>query len=236
MAKEYVAALEDKYNVQAKRIIELKDSLDGQTVLVNATYYATSAVSTGSRKELTKIRSMMKQLVYSVTSQAATVATLSTKINGSSSGGAGWNTDKKKARPSLHVCAYCKQELYHKDTNCLEMGSNKTKRYPGCKIIFTKEYDELGCFVSGVGVQNWITKLKLKIDVPLLKYYTPLTSQVEELAPTDTLCNLQVGKTQNPGFIRDNCRVRFTLLPQHTDKDSASWRRHPPRKKRARPK
>ena len=41
--------------------------------------------------------------------------------------------------------------------------------------------DELGCAVSGVGVQNWLTKINLKTDVPLENYYTPLNIQVEEL-------------------------------------------------------
>ena len=81
---------------------------------------------------------MMKQLAASVTSQVATVATLSTKIHGSGSG-AVWKTNKKKSRPGLHVCAHCKCEVYHRDGNVLELESNKAKRYPGWKSIFTKE-------------------------------------------------------------------------------------------------
>ena len=79
---------------------------------------------------------MMKQLSDSVTVQAATVATLSTKINGS---GAGWNTVRKKARPGLHVCVHCKREMYHKDANGLELDCNKAKRCPGRKSVFIKE-------------------------------------------------------------------------------------------------
>ena len=84
------------------------------------------------------MRAMMKQLAASVSAQAKTMATLYTKINGGG-GGAGWNTDKKKARPGLHVRAHCKREVYHKDANCLELDSKKAKRYPGWKIVFAKE-------------------------------------------------------------------------------------------------
>ena len=49
---------------------------------------------------------MMDQLAASVTAQAATVATLSTNINGGSSG-TGKTTDNNKSRPGLHVCAHC---------------------------------------------------------------------------------------------------------------------------------
>ena len=227
--------MEEKANLQAKHSIYLKASLDGQTVLTKTTDYAAITVSTGTIRELNKIRATMKQLAASVTSQASTVATLYTKTNGGSSGTI-MNIEKKKERPGLHVCAHCKRKVYHKYGNCLETEANIEMWYPGWKSVLTKEQDYLGCAVSGVGIHNGLTKLKLKTDVSLQNFYTPLTSQVEELAPTDTLCNLQVGKTQNPGFIRDNCRVRFTLLLQHTDKDISSWRRHPRRKKRARPK
>ena len=80
----------------------------------------------------------MKQLAASVTNQEARVETLSTKINGRSSG-AGKTIEKKKARPGLHVCAHCKREVYHKDRNCLELEANKANCYPGWKSVFTKE-------------------------------------------------------------------------------------------------
>ena len=67
----------------------------------------------------------------------------------------------------------------------------------------------MGCAGSGVGVQSWFNKLKLKPTVQLRNYYTPLTSQVEELELEEHLCNLQVTTTQFP-----ICQVRFTL-PQH---------------------
>ena len=62
----------------------------------------------------------------------------------------------------------------------------------------------MGCVVSGVGAHNWLTKLKLKTDVPLRNYYTPLTIKVEELIPTDKLCNVQVRTTLNPVTRRGN--------------------------------
>ena len=79
---------------------------------------------------MSKIKAMMNQLAAYVTAQAETVANLSTKmkVGGSSSGKI---IDKKKARPSLHVCAHCKRGVYHKDGNCLELEVNKAKRYPG---------------------------------------------------------------------------------------------------------
>ena len=135
---EYTAALEEKSNAQSKRIIDLDAIVYGQTVLTNTTDYAASAVSTGANKELTEIRSMMKPLAALVTAQAATVATLFTKINDSSSS-AGQNTDKKKANPGLHVCTHCKQELYHKDGNCLDLEANNVKHYPGWNSILNKE-------------------------------------------------------------------------------------------------
>ena len=60
------------------------------------------------------------------------MATLSTKMNGDSSG-AVKKIDKKKSRPGLHVCVHCKHKVYHKDRNCLELEANKEKPYPGCK-------------------------------------------------------------------------------------------------------
>ena len=59
---EYSVALEEKSNVQAKHILELEASVNGQTVLNDTTNYAVIAVSTGTNKELTKIRAMIKQL------------------------------------------------------------------------------------------------------------------------------------------------------------------------------
>ena len=66
------------------------------------------------------------------------MATLYTKTNRGSSG-AGKITDKKKARPGLHMYVHCKREVYHKDGNCLELDVNKAKLYPGWKSVFTKE-------------------------------------------------------------------------------------------------
>ena len=146
--------------------------MDVQTILANTTDYASSALSTGTNKELKKIQEIMKQLSASVTSQAATVATLSTKINGAGSG-ARRTTDKKNSRPSLHICAHYNQEVYHKDSNCLEMESNKRKHYLGWKSVFTEEYYELGRTVSGVGVQNWLTKFKLKNRCTFTKVLHP---------------------------------------------------------------
>ena len=101
--------------------------MDGQTILINTTEYAASAVDTGTNKELSDIKEMIKQLVASVTAQAETVATLSTTMNNGSSG-AVKKVDKKKARPGLHVCAQCKRKVYHKEGNCLELEANKAKR------------------------------------------------------------------------------------------------------------
>ena len=92
-----------------------------------------------------------------------------------------------------------------------------------------------------MGVQNWLTsKIKLDTDnVHLLNYYTPINTQVEEIEPTDRLCSLQVGITQNtsPDPAQDkveptgarggNLRVRFTIPPQHTDKDITACRQQP---------
>ena len=111
--------------------------MDGQTVLTDTTYYATNTLATGTNKELNEICVMMKQLEDSVTSQAATVANLSTKMNGCSSG-TRKITDKKKARSGLHMCTHCKWEVYHKDRNGLKLETNKANQYPGWKNFFTK--------------------------------------------------------------------------------------------------
>ena len=137
-AMDYAAALEEESNTQAELIIELEDSMDVQTVPTNTNDYVASAVATGTNKELSKIKAMMKQLVDSVIDQVATVATLSTNMNRGSSG-AGKTIDRKKARPGLQMCAHCKRKVYHKDGNCLELEANKAKRYPGWKRVFTKE-------------------------------------------------------------------------------------------------
>ena len=92
----------------------------------------------GNNKELIEIKAMMNQLTNSVTAQSATVATLNTKMNGVISG-AGKTIYKKKASPDLHVCVYCKRKLYQKGGNCLELVSNKAKRYPGWNSVFAKE-------------------------------------------------------------------------------------------------
>ena len=129
--------LEEKANAQAQIIIELEASMDGQTVLTKATDFAASAVLTGSNKDLTEIRTMINHLEASLISQAETLADLSTKTNSGSD--VSKNTNKKKARPNFHVCAYRKREVYHKETNCLDLDTNKAKRYPGWKSVFAKE-------------------------------------------------------------------------------------------------
>ena len=117
-AMAYTAALEEKAKAQAKRIVELKASMDSQTVLTEATNYEESAVTTGgASKDLKELMETTKQLAASVTNQAATLAALSTKTNSGSVGGGGENTENKKARPGLHVCAHCKREVYHKEIN-----------------------------------------------------------------------------------------------------------------------
>ena len=91
---EYYAALEEKINAQAERIIDLEGRVDGQTVLTSTTNYVASAVATGTNKEMNEIKAMIKQLAYSVTAQAEKVATLSTNMNGVSSSSRK-TTDKK---------------------------------------------------------------------------------------------------------------------------------------------
>ena len=59
---DYTAALEEKSNAKAERIIELEASVDGQTVLTNTTKYVASAVATGTNKELSEIKAIMKHL------------------------------------------------------------------------------------------------------------------------------------------------------------------------------
>ena len=69
---------------------------------------------------------MIKQLAASVTAQAATEETLSTKMNDGSSGSRK-TTDKNKERPGLHVLANCKHKVHQKDGNCLALEVNKAK-------------------------------------------------------------------------------------------------------------
>ena len=135
---DYAVAPKEKSNTQTERIIEIEAIVDGQTVLTNTNKYAASAVAKGTNKELSDIKAMLKQLADYVTAQATTVETLSIVMNGVSSG-AGKTIEKKKARPSLHVCAHCNQKVYHKDGNCLDWEANRAKRYPGWKSVFTKE-------------------------------------------------------------------------------------------------
>ena len=47
---DYSAALEEKSNAQAERIIELEASVDVQTVLTDTTNYVASTVDTGNNK------------------------------------------------------------------------------------------------------------------------------------------------------------------------------------------
>ena len=54
---EYTASLEEKANTQAKQIIDIESSMDSQTVLTKATYFAASALAMeGSNKELNNTR------------------------------------------------------------------------------------------------------------------------------------------------------------------------------------
>ena len=54
--------------------------MDGQTVLAEATEYAAITVTAGgNNKDLKDLREMTKQLMASVTAQAATLAALSVK-------------------------------------------------------------------------------------------------------------------------------------------------------------
>ena len=111
--------------------------MDGQTVLTDTTDYAASVLDTRTNKEMSEIKAMMKKLADSVTAQAETVETLFTKMNEGSSI-SGKTIYKRKAIPGLHVRVYCKREVYLKDRNYLGLEVNKTKRYPGWKIVFTK--------------------------------------------------------------------------------------------------
>ena len=114
----YIVVMEEKANAQAKILIYLEASLDGQIVPTNTTDYEVCVVAMSTTKELTDIWVMMKQLAALVTAQAATGPTLFTKMNGD-----GFSTrrttNKKNVWPSLHVCVHCKQDVYHKDWNCL---------------------------------------------------------------------------------------------------------------------
>ena len=112
--------------------------MDGQTILSDTTDCAAITVAIGTNKSMRERKAMMKQIVPSIATQSETVATLSTKINGGSSS-SGKTIDKNKARPVLHVCMYCKREVYHKDRNCVKLEVNKRKRYPRWKSVFIKE-------------------------------------------------------------------------------------------------
>ena len=116
---EYSAALEEKTHTQAEHILEIEASVDGQTILTEATDYAAIAVTAeGNKKDLKGLRAMMKQLTDSVAVQAATLVALYVKIHSGGSGGGGGgrkNTKMKKAQPGLHVCVHYKRDVYQKD-------------------------------------------------------------------------------------------------------------------------
>ena len=70
-AMGYAAGLEEKAHTQAKCILELKASVDGQTILTEAINYAASTVTAGgNNKYLKDLRLIMKQLTASVTARA----------------------------------------------------------------------------------------------------------------------------------------------------------------------
>ena len=75
--------------------------MDSQTVLTNPTEYAASALATGTNKEISEIKAMMKHLAASVTYQVATVATLSTKMNTGNSGAEKNRQEEGEARLAL---------------------------------------------------------------------------------------------------------------------------------------
>ena len=57
---EYDAALKEKANTQAERIIELEASMDDQNVLIDTTDCAERAVATSTNNKMDKIKAMMK--------------------------------------------------------------------------------------------------------------------------------------------------------------------------------
>ena len=66
------------------------------------------------------------------------------------------------------------------------------------------------------------------MPIQLHNYFTPLTSQIEELAspPTDHLCTSHeiTHDTQHGHYrLQRPKQVSFSLAPSHTDKDSRTW-------------
>ena len=64
-AMEYTAVTEEEYNSQDKRIIELEDSVDDQTVLTDTTDYTANEVSMQARKDCNMNSKLQSRLTCS---------------------------------------------------------------------------------------------------------------------------------------------------------------------------
>ena len=127
-----------KSTAQEGRILELKDALDGRTVVTLPPKIAASATTAtaGAAAAATKL-SAMRAMIQSL---AALVTALTAK-SATDGGGGGHGSDRDKRgggaprngtveTPGTHKCVNCKLWAKHKDANCFKLAANAVKRFP----------------------------------------------------------------------------------------------------------
>ena len=128
---EYAAALEEK-------VIELETVAETQSVITDATDFATSATTSNTTAEMAEIRAAAKSTVANLKKLTALVATMESNNGGGGGGRGGAGVGNRRKKGATHKCKHCKREVYHKDANCLELEANKSNRYASWKSVFAE--------------------------------------------------------------------------------------------------
>ena len=135
---EYTAALEERLEIQDRKIEELEDH--GCTMSINPTNTAaeitlsgSSIRSSGSRVnvQLAEMKPVTQKMAQTVSPQATSVAALTRHITNNGSGGGGRNGGvggQTTVKKDKHECNNYKRMVWHKEADCPEYERNKNKR------------------------------------------------------------------------------------------------------------
>ena len=151
-AQEYIAALEEKAELQGAHIEELMARNPPATVPATNVAVATITVTVGTSRssktsnQLTELQSSLATMMKTVATQATAMTALTKKVaeganrrgdsrrNDDRRGG-GYRGNNKKYKPPAekHTCPKCKLQVWHKEENFLEYVRNAHKRWAGWK-------------------------------------------------------------------------------------------------------
>lgn len=244
---EYAAALEARVD-ELESIADDGANTTASPVLTMPTMpnLAAAATTVAGNSDLAELKAMV--LVQQKQMDSA-LTEMKKMGDGGGDGGRRTNRRDKKGGKKKHVCKNCKRMVYHDDDKCMELEKNANLRYEGWKSCL--EWRETG-WTKVVGKkikhkaklpQRWqqqMPQLLASFTLP----YTPLTSRVEEPAPSyitkfttppkpPTPAPSQPpslhSSMSRPGSQRrlPRGRITFTLPTTHIEKDSKQWRRDP---------